>query len=65
MKWQTIDTAPKDETHVLVRWKPSANVRICVYRDLRWRDPDTWHAYRTPDYWHPLPPFTEPPEPTP
>ncbi len=63
MKWQTIETAPKDGTRILV-WRPREDRDNPAHHGIdRWSDysQSWWNSRRDqqPTHWMPLPP---PPE---
>lgn len=58
MKWETIDSAPRDETEVIVsgfeedqktRW-----VTVACFRNGRWED-EYFQPFLPPTHWMPLP----------
>lgn len=65
-KWQPIETAPKDGSEILLRWKDAVAIgcwRARYEGQFRWQDPSTqWplcdetDAADQPTRWTPLPP---------
>ncbi|MGZ8258585.1 MAG: DUF551 domain-containing protein [Methylotenera sp.] len=58
MKWQSIDTAPKDGTEILICSGIIYDVGICYWRDDNVMTGWTWgceKAFNNPSHWMPLP----------
>lgn len=54
MEWQPIETAPKDNTEVLLG-RPDGLFMIGFYRDGAWDDGDYRDHETWPTHWMPLP----------
>lgn len=57
-EWKTIETAPRDGTHILT-WQPSEaseHEAILHWDGPRWAEDDGSWFVILPDYWQPLPP---------
>lgn len=60
MEWETIDSAPKDDTPVLLYCPPTewerAYVHSAVWYHREWLIDGSYHCIRDATHWMPLPP---------